>query len=330
MSQHCNILISSAGRRVVLVRLFQQALRELGIRGKVDATDLTALASGFHAAEEGFLAPLFTSDDFIPKMIELCQRQDIRLLIPTVDPELSLYADHLEDFANVGTTIAISKPETIKIGGDKIRTHQWLAENNFPTPRQTTIEDVLANPNDWPMPLIVKPAIGSSSVGIARIKQIDDLRNVQRYGQMIVETIAQGDEYTVDVYIDRQGKPRCSVPRLRLETRGGEVSKGIAVRNRKIQDVAEQICDKLPGAYGVFNVQMFVHRETGEIQVTEFNPRFGGGFPLAHQAGAHMPHWLVEESLGLPLSAVADQWQDGLVMLRYDDAIYVTREQAGL
>lgn len=328
MSETCNILVSSAGRRVVLIRLFQQALRELGIRGSVYATDLSSTAAGFHAAEAGFYAPLFSSDDYIPEMLKLCREQHIRLLVPTVDTELGLYAEHKQAFEEIGTSVAISSSETIDIGGDKNHTHSWLVENKFPTLRQGTIQEVLDRPEDWPLPLLAKPRTGSSSIGVTRIHHLSDLHFAEQHGEMIVQTFATGKEYTVDVFVDREGKARCSVPRLRIETRSGEVSKGLTVRNRDIQSLAERICEALPGAYGVFNVQMFVNETTGQTPVIEFNPRFGGGYPLTHQAGAHFTHWLVEDTMGMPTSVVPDRWQDGLAMLRFDDAVFVDRDHA--
>lgn len=330
MSEPCNILVSSAGRRVVLIRLFQQALSELGLHGQVLATDLSSSAAGFHAADEGHFAPLFSSGDYIPEMLKLCKDRGVRLLVPTIDTELGLYAQNVKAFAEIGTTIGISSPETIEIGGDKNRTHDWLVANNFPTPVQGTIQEVLDNPGDWPLPLLAKPRAGSSSIGVTRIHDLGDLEFAKHHGEMIVQTLATGREFTVDVYVDRAGKSRCSVPRLRVETRSGEVSKGLTVRNAAIQSLAENICETLPGAYGVFNVQMFVDATTGETNVIEFNPRFGGGYPLTHQAGAHFTRWLIEDTMGLPSSIVGDHWRDGLAMLRYDDAVFVDHRPAGL
>ena len=59
------------------------------------------------------------------------------------------------------------------------------------------------------------------------------------------------------------------------------------------------------------------------MNVIEINPRFGGGYPLAWRAGARYSRWLIEETLGLESTAQADDWRDGLVMLRYDDAVFV-------
>jgi carbamoyl-phosphate synthase large subunit len=120
------------------------------------------------------------------------------------------------------------------------------------------------------------------------------------------------------------------VPRRRIETRGGEVSKGVTIRQPPVITLAKQIAEALPGGYGVLNVQIFYDEKTDALAVIEINPRFGGGYPLAHEAGAHMTRWLLEDVFDLPSTATDDNWRDGLVMLRFDEAVFVTREQAGV
>ena len=43
-----------------------------------------------------------------------------------------------------------------------------------------------------------------------------------------------------------------------------------------------------------------------------------------------MTRWVLEDALGLPSTATDDMWRDGVVMLRFDEAVFVTREQAGV
>ena len=43
-----------------------------------------------------------------------------------------------------------------------------------------------------------------------------------------------GQEYTLDILTDFAGRVRCVVPRLRIETRAGEVSKGMTVKNQTL------------------------------------------------------------------------------------------------
>lgn len=330
MSQPFNILITSAGRRVNLIEDFRQALQDLGLEGSVFATDLGPLAAAWHAADGAFRSRRFNDPAYMADLLEQCQQRGVKLVIPTIDTELPLYAEHRRQFADAGITLSVSGPDAIHIGGDKVRTHDWLTAKGFPTPRQTDAAGVLADPDAWPMPLIAKPRAGSSSIGVVRVESLDGVRQIADRTGLIFQTVAAGEEYTIDVFIDHAGTPRCAVPRKRLETRGGEISKGVTVRDAKLQRLALDLCGKLPEPRGVMCVQVFADADTGALRVIEFNPRFGGGYPLTQKAGANFTRWLIEDTLNLPLTAEPDGWQDGLVMLRHDRAVYVSRDDAGL
>ena len=56
----------------------------------------------------------------------------------------------------------------------------------------------------------------------------------------------------------------------------------------------------------------------------EINPRFGGGFPLSYVAGANYPKYLIEEYLLGKEIPVNNNWEDHLLMLRYDEAVFVS------
>src|SRR5262249_716333 len=147
---------------------------------------------------------------------------------------------------------------------------------------------VLANRNKWPLPLIAKPRNGSASVGLLRISTYSLLEPLVALDDYVVETTAPGIEHSIDVLVDRRGRAVCAVPRRRIEVRGGEVSKGVTVRSAPMEALAFHVCERLPGAYGAITVQMF-EASDGSLAIVEINARFGGGFPLAAQAGANYP-----------------------------------------
>ena len=325
-----NILISSAGRRVALLRIFQKTLVEMGLHGKVLASDMSLLSSAVHSADGYFLVPPCTSPEFIPRMLDICRENSIRLIVPTIDTELPMYASHRDRFLTVGTTVAISSPEVVSIGGDKEKTFNWLIRNGFPTVRQAPVGEVIREPKLWAFPLLLKPRFGSASIGVTNVRDLNNLRVISPTAGLLVQTIAKGNEYTVDILADRQGNCLCAVPRKRLEVRGGEVSKGVTVRNEILLGLAQRICETLPSAYGALNVQIFLDDATGDLNVIEINPRFGGGFPLTWEAGGKYPQWMIEELMGLPSAAASSSWKDGLVMLRYDEAVFVNAGEAGI
>lgn len=323
-----NVLISSAGRRVALVQIFRDALSRIAPGSRVVAADMTRYASAFHAADDAFLVPRCTSPDFIPTVIDACRRREIGLIVPTIDPELPVYANAREELRAAGIEVSVPGPLTVRIGGDKVHTHAWLTAQGLPTVRQQLASAPL--PEDWAFPCIVKPRAGSSAIGVSLVRSREDFARLSPGPDDLVQELAPGVEYTIDFWVDRSGRCRCAVPRRRLEVRAGEVSKAVTHRDADLEALAFELAARLPDAFGVLNVQVFHDESSGRLSVIELNPRFGGGFPLSWEAGARMAEWLLRDLLGLPQppDAELNGWKSGLVMLRYDAAVFV--EEAGL
>jgi carbamoyl-phosphate synthase large subunit len=328
MSERFSILVSSAGRRGALVAILRRTLADLGLDGEIVASDMTPLSSAAQLADRRVVVPSQGEPGFVDATLEACRAHDVRLLVPTHDGELPLLAAARERFAEIGTTVSISAPPTVAIGRDKALTHDWLAAHDFPTVRQAAPGDVLAAPDDWSWPLFVKPREGSAGIGVRRVADAAELARAVD-DDLVVQEVAPGREHTVDVLVLRDGRCVGAVPRRRIAVRAGEVEKGVTVRDPAIEDLARRVAEALPGAYGVLNVQIFVDPAQGDMRVIEINTRYGGGFPLAFEAGAHYPAWTIEEILGRP-SSVTDRWRGGLVMLRYDDAVFVEAADVGL
>ena len=335
MTRPVTVLVSSAGRRVELLRGFRRAFASLGLDGRVIATDASWYSSAFHDADEAFLVPRLDSGDYIPALLALCEKQQVDLVIPTIDTEMAAWVEGRDRFAAIGTTVALSGAGVVDIAADKQRTHEWLVANGFPTVEQASPAAVLAEPAAWPFPLVAKPRFGSAGIGVGIVRHPGELAvavSRPELGEMVVQTLAAGREHTIDVLADRDGHCVCAVPRRRIEVRSGEVSKGVTVRSPRLQDLAARICAALPGAFGTITVQVFVDGdpddEAADLAVIEINARYGGGFPLALEAGADFPRWQLEELLGLPSTATPDGWRDGLVMLRYDAAVFVDEADA--
>jgi carbamoyl-phosphate synthase large subunit len=323
-------MLSAAGRRVALMRLLQQSIDSLGIPGGVLAMDIHRTSPAMQLAQESVIVPPYRDPRCLPALLEICRQYNLRLIVPTIDPELTFYSQHQDKFRLLGCRINISLPQTIEIGFDKQKTHEFLLSHGFPTVRQATLQQMLDSKADLELPLIAKPRRGSSSIGITTATTRQQLEARSHEPELLVQSIAAGQEYTVDVFIDRAGRCRCAVPRRRIETRAGEVSKAVTVRHPSVSDLARRVAEALPQAFGVLNIQIFHDPRTDQMAVIEINPRFGGGYPLSHEAGAPMARWLLEDILDMPSGHEYDRWRAGLVMLRYDEAVFVEARQAGV
>jgi carbamoyl-phosphate synthase large subunit len=317
-----NILISSIGRRVGLLGCFRDSIAIRKSGAAVFAIDHGTSAPAAFLAAGASRVPRCTDPGFVDAVLRECERRRIGLVVPTIDTELPVYARASPFFREAGVTIAVSAPAAVHICCDKVATHNWLTANGFPTVRQACIQAALEDAAVWPLPLIAKPIGGSASIGVWRVETQHQLEAISQAGEdYVVQEIANGREFTINLYVNREEQCVCAVPHWRMEVRAGEVSKGITLKHRGLIELACEVATKLPGAYGPLNIQCFMD-DGGKIKIIEMNARFGGGYPLAHRAGARFTDWLLDEQEGRHLSYF-DGWADDLAMLRYDDAVYL-------
>src|SRR5262249_22467237 len=156
--------------------------------------------------------------------------------------------------------------------------------------------------------VILKRVDGSSSIGIRVCPDLQAMLNSDLPPDIyMVQEFRTGAEYTVNLFFDRSAL-MCAIPHLRCETRAGEVSKGVTRRLGSLTTIARRLGEALKGdAFGALCFQAIVG-ETGDVAVFEINARFGGGYPLAHHAGATFTKWLLEMALERPSSA-HDNWR---------------------
>ncbi len=320
-----NILLTSVGRRVELLKAFRESMYRSNISGKIITTDLKGNAPASFLADTAELVPRINDPDYIDRLLDICDRHQIDLLIPLIDTELHLLSLHEQRFRDLGVTVLISSAAVNDICYSKKKTGLFFETIGVKTPKIYQLDQV----EDRDFPVIIKPNQGSSSVGVYQVKNRTELNFFANYVEdSIIQELISGQEYTIDVLVNFQGKAISIVPRSRLETRAGETSKGTTVKNPALIAAAKYVVESLPGAIGCITVQCFLQSD-GEIVLIEINPRFGGGYPLAYRAGADFPLWLLQLLAGKQPQVEIDEWEDGLSMLRYDDAIFVKAEATG-
>lgn len=139
-------------------------------------------------------------------------------------------------------------------------------------------------------PIIVKPVDAYSSRGVCKVNNLEELKaafcnavSISRSGNAIVEEFAQGDEITVDVYVE-DGKAHILC--MSNIDKIGEDGKFIINRSRIpadiSEDIANQIADtaqKIVDAFKLKDTPMLIQLITDgkKISVVEFCARTGGG-----------------------------------------------------
>lgn len=318
-----NILITSAGRRVSLVNFFKTELQKLIPNAKVFTTDLKpALSSACQVSDKSFKVPKVTDQNYIQKLLEICLQNEVKLIIPTIDTELLILAENKNIFNQNGIVCLVSDLEFIKDCRNKKLIHKFFDKKGIKRAQEFDKESKLN------FPIFIKPYDGSRSVDTYLINQQEDLKpyHFKNHKLMFLQYINHDlyDEYTVDMYYNKQSDLKCIVPRKRIEVRSGEVNKGLTSKT-VLNNILNKKLNRIDGAIGCVTLQVFVNKSNFEDYFgIEINPRFGGGYPLSYLAGANYPKWIIEEYLlDQEVKDFYEDWQDKLLMLRYDSEILV-------
>ena len=317
-----NILILSAGRRVELVERFKQARNRLGIEGNIVAVDISKTAPAIHFADKYYIIPKISDEVYIDSLIDICNKEAIDLIVPTIDTELLKLAENKETIEHkTNSKLLLSDIDVIKICCDKNNTQLFFEENNFGAPRQIGQEQL--EQGDYSFPLFIKPKNGSSSVNAFKINNKFELDFFINYiNEPIVQNFVEGKEYSVDVFCDFEERPITIVPRIRLATRGGEIAKGKIVKDKEIiSDIKRLIAALKP--IGHITVQC-MKTENG-IEYIEINPRFGGGAPMSIDAGADSCENLYR-LLGGEVLDYNEDYLENTIFVRFDNSIMLNED----
>ncbi|OPZ97589.1 MAG: carbamoyl phosphate synthase-like protein [Planctomycetes bacterium ADurb.Bin412] len=321
MSKKFTILFPCVGRRVSLVRAFQQSCKRLGYQPRLIGSDKTEYSSALQCCNKKYVVTPVFQNGYAQEMMNIVRKERVDLLVPTVDLDLPVWAERREELADTGCTALISTPEVVQICQDKRQMFRFLREHGFRTPETYSVEEILKRKKHT-FPYFLKPWDGHASRGNAVARDLEELKfYTRRIPNCMVQDFVDGQEYTVDVFVDFAGAVRCAVPRRRIETRAGEVSKGVTVKNPSLMQRCKELMEALGAGPGVITIQCFLTVKN-QIEFIEINPRFGGGAPLSIQAGADFPYWILQFLTGHKPRISFDKWRDKLVMLRYDGAIW--------
>lgn len=304
-----NVLLTCVGRRNYLANYFREALAG---RALVIGTDMSDTAPGLIDCDQQHLVPGVYTQGYVDQILKLCVENNVGLLVSLNDLELPLLAAAKARFAEIGVSVAISDIDVIDICFDKLATHNWLLENGFGSP--STYADLneamhAIEAGSLSFPCVVKPRWGSGSIGVFMAHDLDELRAAHALVQLqvmrsilstasqadpercvLVQSTCPGEEYGCDILNDFNGSTKAVVTKQKLAMRGGETDKSVVRNNPTLARLCQSLGDKL-GHVGNLDCDIFVNGD--ELNVLEMNPRFGGGYPFSHVAGARFPQALL-------------------------------------
>ncbi len=319
-----NILLTSVGRRVELLRGFRKAYDTLGIGGQIVAIDCDPLAPALRMADVTYIVPRLDDPDYVPTLTTILERHRPATVFPLIDPDVTVLAEHRETLEAAGARLAVVTAEAARIAADKWLTNEFFSALGLSVPRSWLPDQV--DPAEAEYPLFIKPRFGSAS---QHTFKVEDRRQLEFFSQYVPRPIIQeylpGPEITNDVICDVDGRVLSVVSRQRIRVRGGEVIVGKTIFDAAIADACVRVAEELPAA-GPITVQCMLG-DAGPT-FTEINARLGGGLPLGIAAGADSPLWLLAAAANVPIEIPPlGSYRTGLYLSRFDDSQFTTEAE---
>lgn len=297
-----NILFTCVGRRKYLVDYFKA---EQKLVSKLVGVDMSNTAPALAGCDKWYLAPSIYDANYMKRILEVCKIEKIDVLISLNDMELTILAKHRVLFERAGVTLVLANNNAIDICSDKYKTFLFCKENNIPVPHSfVSLSSALSsiNAKSLNFPLIVKPRWGSASFGLYVVDNKDDLMDAyntckkalgksylaqfkESDDDVLIQEYIEGKEYGLDIFNDMDGKYRGVVCKEKLSMRAGETDKAVTVDSKRFSEFAHTIGNTLKH---VGNMDCDFLERDGDLYLLELNPRFGGGYPFSHEAGANL------------------------------------------
>ena len=313
-----NILILSAGTRDKIVQYFKKALRG---RGKVVATDMSDLAPAVYEADKFYQVPRITAPGYLDVVFDICKRERITAVLSLIDPELSLLAQHEDEFKTLGVTVIGSSYELCERSLDKYEMYKWLLEHGYKCAKSYMDLDAFNQAvaaGEVAYPVFVKPACGSASISVSKAEdeKVTNFLFCNGEGMMIQEFL-NGQEIGADVYIDMVSGEVVSIfTKKKLVMRAGETDKAVSFKDEKLFALIEQFVQE-SGYRGQIDIDIF--EIDGEYYISEVNPRFGGGYPHAYESGCDHMKLIVNNLEGKVNGKQIGEYADGIYMMKYNE-----------
>lgn len=325
-----NILLTSAGRRSYIVDYFKKCD---GV-GQVHASN-SNYTIALKRADGYFISPLIYSDDYIPSLINYCQRNGITAVISLFDIDLWVLAKNKQLFSNAGIHVVLAPASFVEICNDKWHTFQFIQGLGLQTPRTYLhVDDVLAaiTRKEVSYPIIMKPRWGMASMGIYKVENEQELRvftekckrdifnSYLKYESsltgnepIVYQEVMCGEEYGLDVLNDLSGNYLAAFAKQKVTMRSGETDLGRTASSEPFREVSCKIACASHHE-GILSVDCF-KTEKG-IFVIEMNCRISGHYPLSYIAGFNYPQLLVDWLNGKPTSEDLLKFKENLFIIK--------------
>jgi carbamoyl-phosphate synthase large subunit len=296
-----HLLVTSAARKIPLLRAAIAAARKLSPEMQVLAGDIDPDAPAQYAADAFWAMPR-TDDTALDALIAGCRERGIGFVLPTRDGELAFWARHRARFANEGIAVLVSPEESVTRCLDKLAFARFGQERGLPfIPAYEGLED--ASTSRYRGPYAVKERFGAGSRAIGlNLDAASAREHAKGLTAPIFQPFIEGTEISVDAWLDRNHKVKGLVLRRRDRVVDGESQVTTTFRDPVIENATRTALEALQLS-GPVVMQILIDK-AGQPHIIECNSRFGGASTAGIAAGLDSLYWSLAEAAGHDVAAL--------------------------
>ena len=321
-----NILFCSVGRRAKLLMNFRKSMNGCG---KIIATDLSPVAPALFFADETYLVPRIDDSHYFDKVLEICDKSEVKAITTVIDPEIEILAKHREELVSKGILPLCPAKWTAHLCFDKYEMFKYLRSKGVRTVlTYNSLEELKKglDKGEISFPVFMKPISGSGSVGIGKVYNWEEAAAKFNDGKFkyIIQELMTGGDCDADVYVDCiSHKAVAAFSKKKIESRIGGASKTISFKDPKLFEFIEQVCSVLE-LNGPCDMDFFI--KNGEYYLSEINPRFGGAYLHAYGAGVDFVKLILNNMHGIENKSIIGQYDEDIIMMMYDDVVITPKK----
>jgi len=322
-----------------------RALKNNGERAvEIVGTDMRPEAAGRFFIDRFYTVPSGRSPDFVPRMLDIVEREQPDLVLPQSSYEVGQLAEHRDAFKACGAVVLVTSPESVRCASDKMLTYEALDGTEVPHPRSircTSLDSFLAAVHELGYPekrVCFKPPDSKGARGfrvitdhVSRLDLLlrersgsvlmtlhqatDVLGEAARFPDLMVMEFTEGKEHTVDVFC-RDGQVLTGFVKTREAIKAGLAMYFETVDRPDLWEYGETVSERL-------KLEYFANIQFKGDQLLEVNPRVS---TFVHQENFNMPYLGLKYVLGeieeSELQAASERVRSTRRTVRYYDQVF--------
>ena len=219
---------------------------------------------GSMLVDKFFVVPHSNEEEYLDQIKNICEEEKISLILTAEEQDLIIFKTHKVPEALYQY---IPDIDLFSLFQDKYLATTAINHLGVKTPKILFKASECENINYF----IRRKRVSCASRGIKMYRQNELSFNEPLFCEdYITQPVIAGDEYTVDVFCDKNGRPIMIMPRIRLATKDGTTVRCIIKNDTEIINVCKKIYKnyKLPG---ISNIQFI--KQGNDVYFIELNPR---------------------------------------------------------